>query len=97
MKGQIPAATKRKRCKQLYALQQQIMQEKQRATIGSVVEVLYDGIDYDRQMFIGRTQADAPDVDAVVYFTSEQPLEIGQFYSVRIIDTDQEDRIGECV
>lgn len=97
MKGQIPAATKRKRCKQLYALQQQIMQEKQRATIGNVVEVLYDGIDYDRQMFIGRTQADAPDVDAVVYFTSKEPLEIGQFYSVRITDTDQEDRIGACV
>lgn len=97
MEGQIPDAVKKKRLKALYAVQREIMCADQCAAIGQTVEVLYDGIDYDRQMFVGRTQADAPDVDAVVYFTSAEPVEIGNFYTVRIVGTDREDRIGERI
>ena len=55
-------------------------------------ELLEDGIFY-----YGRTYAEAPEIDGVVYFTSHEPLNIGQFVNVKILNTDQYDLIGEVV
>lgn len=55
--------------------------------LDKVVEVIYEEIDYDRQMFVGRTEYNAPDIDTKVYFTSETPLDIGNIYKVKITQT----------
>ena len=54
---------------------------------GSVVKVIYDGIDYDRQAFIGRAAFQAPDIDGVVYFTSDSEVRIGIKNSIMTITT----------
>ncbi|MFA6865902.1 MAG: 30S ribosomal protein S12 methylthiotransferase RimO [Clostridia bacterium] len=56
--------------------------------INKVVEVIYEDIDYDKQMFVGRTEQNAPEIDTNVFFTSAFPLEIGQIYKVLITKTD---------
>lgn len=95
MSGQIDEETKKERQERLYAIQQSVMAQKLDARVGSVAEVLYDEIDYDRQMFAGRSAQDAPEIDTVVYFTAKSPVEIGRFYRVKITGTDGFDCIGE--
>lgn len=61
---------------------------RQKRFLNETVEVLYEGIDYKKQCFYGRTEYNAPDVDTLVYFTSDFPLEVGRVYKVRIDKTD---------
>jgi ribosomal protein S12 methylthiotransferase len=40
---------------------------------------------------------DAPDIDGKVFFTSENPLSVGQYVKIRITDTLDYDLIGEVI
>ena len=60
----------------------------QRRHVGNVYEVLYEGVDYDKQLFYGRTEFSAPEIDTVVYFSSDFPLEVGTVYKVKIDKAD---------
>ena len=92
--GQIDEDVKLARQEELYALQEGIMAEKMQERVGGVVDVIYEGIDYDLQMFYGRTQYDAPEIDTKVYFTADVPLDICQIYKVKIDEIDSGDYFG---
>ena len=92
--GQIDEDVKFARQEELYALQEGIMAEKMQERVGGVVDVIYEGIDYDLQMFYGRTQYDAPEIDTKVYFTADVPLDIGKIYKVKIDEIDSGDYFG---
>jgi len=47
------------------------------------------------KLFVGRTKADAPEVDGVVYVTGKG-LEPGGLYGVRITDTLEYDLVGQA-
>lgn len=93
--NQIEDSVKNARVAKLYELQNDIMLEKAQNVIGKTCKIIYEDIDYDNQLFIGRTAADAPEIDRLVYFTADKPLDIGEFYNVEIVDTDGIDLIGE--
>ena len=97
MRGQIIKSIKRQRQKELQELQSAIVQENQRNLEGSEQKVLYEGIDYDKQMFVGRTEFNAPDVDTKVYFKSQTPVEAGNFYKVKIKMVRKLDLVGVVV
>lgn len=97
MDGQIEEDIKQKRVERLYEVQQQIMHQKLQENVGKIVEVIYEGIDYDRQMFYGRSSFDAPDIDTIIYFESDQLVEIGKIYKIKITAVDGTDSIGELV
>ena len=97
MRGQIIKSIKRQRQKELQELQSAIVQENQRNLEGSEQKVLYEGIDYDKQMFVGRTEFNAPDVDTKVYFKSQTPVEAGNFYKVKIKKVRKLDLVGVVV
>ena len=46
---------------------------------------------------MGRTTSDAPDIDGVVYVTTDRHLEPGDFVDVRITDSRDYDLIGREV
>lgn len=92
--GQIDEDVKLARQEELYALQEGIMAEKMQERVGGVVDVIYEGIDYNLQMFYGRTQYDAPEIDTKVYFTADVPLDIGKIYKVKIDEIDSGDYFG---
>ena len=87
LKGRIPQRIKRQRKTELEKVQSAITESKQKSLIGTTQRVLYQGIDFDRQMFVGRTERNAPDIDTVVYFKSDKPVEAGNFYDVKIVNT----------
>lgn len=97
MDGQIEEEVKQARYDRLYSLQEKIMNDISATRVGKVEQVLYEGIDEDAGAFVGRTYRDAPDVDAKVWFRSDECLQIGNFYDVRIIGSEGCDLIGETV
>lgn len=61
------------------------------------LEAVVEGFDRFGECWFGRTRADAPDIDGKVFFTSENPLEIGDYVRIRITDTLDYDLIGEVI
>ena len=94
LKGQIPKSVKLKRVNALGKIYLDCVRQRNAALVGKTVEVLYEDMDYDRGCFVGRTQYDAPDIDANVYFTGDF-ADVGNFYDVKITGCDGYDLIGE--
>ena len=94
MQGQNHHATKARRVKRLYETQRLISEERLAAFVGQELEVLCDGIDYDRNCFVGRAYFNAPDIDGKVYFNAGEAMQ-GQRYRVTIERADAYDLYGK--
>ena len=94
MKGQLHHATKKRRVRALYELQQSISKEILTAFVGKTVRVLCDGIDYEKGCFVGRAYFSAPDVDGKVFFNAAEAAQ-GEWYDVTIDSCDAYDLYGK--
>jgi len=92
---QIEASVKRKRILKLMKIQHKIALEVSREFIGKTIDVCYEGIDYDRQLFFGRSMYQTPEADNLVYFKSRHPIDIGKIYKVKITKVKGYDFVGE--
>ena len=95
--NQIDEQVKQDRYDTLMQTQLEISAELQRAKIGSTVTVLCEGYDVVAGTHYGRSEADAPDVDGKVYFSSPVRVPAGAFVDVKITDALDYDLVGECV
>ena len=93
LKGQVPYAEKKRRVKELYSLQQKISAEKLARRVGTALRVLCDGIDYEKNCFVGRAYFQAPEIDGKVYFNADF-AEQGKYYEVIIEKSDAYDLYG---
>lgn len=84
---QIPARIKNLRQKELSKLQSRVIVDNHARFLGETVKVIYEGLDYDKLKFYGRTERNAPEIDTKVFFTSDFSLEIGNYYDVKITGT----------
>ncbi|MEM9718336.1 MAG: 30S ribosomal protein S12 methylthiotransferase RimO [Bacteroidota bacterium] len=89
---QISEETKETRKEELMELQQEISLELNRKKVGRVYKTLVDS--QSDGYFIGRTEADSPEVDNEVLIYAKN-LTIGDFYSVEITDAMEYDLIGK--
>ncbi|NCA27601.1 MAG: TRAM domain-containing protein, partial [Methylophilaceae bacterium] len=67
------------------------------AKVGSIQTVLIDELVEDEHgniEAIGRTKADAPEIDGVVYLADAEGLNPGDFVDVQITDADGHDLWG---
>ena len=94
MKGHIHHATKKRRVKALYQTQERVSREILSKLIGKKIEVICDGIDYDKNCFVGRAYFSAPDIDGKVYFNALEAMQ-GESYTVCIEKTDSYDLYGK--
>ena len=78
----ISSSTKQERAAHLMDIQQEISYEKNVDKINTVVQVLIDKKEAGK--YIGRTEMDSIEVDNEVIVNSPKPLQIGEFYSVKI-------------
>ncbi len=81
MRGQIPEEVRQRRAELLMQIQHTLLPETNRPLIGKTVEVLCEGKRTDGKYY-GRAYFQAPEVDGQIIFSSEKPLEIGQFVPV---------------
>lgn len=94
LKGQIPSKEKQRRVRMLYRVQRTVALRRQKSRVGSVLRVLCDGMDYERECFVGRAYFSAPEIDGKVYFHAPEAVQ-GEWYDVRITSADAYDLYGE--
>lgn len=91
-KDDIPQDIKDRRVAEIMAIQQDISGDLMRQKEGKTMEVVIDREEPD--YYIGRTQFDSPEVDCEVLIDKEHTLQIGDFYPIRIIRTEEFDLYG---
>ena len=94
---QIDEQVKQDRYDILMRTQLSISESLQQAKVGQTLLVLCEGYDPVDKIYVGRSEADAPDVDGKVFFHSSQPLEAGCFAHVLITEALDYDLVGEFV
>jgi ribosomal protein S12 methylthiotransferase len=95
--GQLPAKVKKDRVKKLYKIQKEIVKEKLSSYKGKTLQVICDGIDYEKQSFYGRAYFSAPIVDGLIYFNSDQEIIQGETYMVKIEKIKNYDLYGGVI
>ena len=93
MKPQIHHNTKKRRVRALYEAQAEVAYEILSSFVGKEIDVLCDGIDYERNCFVGRAYFNAPDIDGKVYFHAAEAMQ-GKYYRVLIENNDAYDLFG---
>ncbi len=100
MPDDVPAAVKRRRRNALMAQQKRIVARVQRKRIGAEVTVMVDGPSPEHDLVLqGRLEAQAPDIDPVVYLTDCDPgsLSAGNLIRARIVGARGYDLIARPV
>ena len=98
MPSQVSEKEKQRRADIIMDKQQQIMTEWNEKRVGSTVKVLCEGYDRANKIYFGRSEADAPDIDAKVYFRSKSHrIEDGELVDVILTETLDLDMLGETV
>lgn len=92
----IPAEVKAERAQRLMEVQQEISLRKNQAKIGQVFRTLFDR--KEGKYFIGRTEADSPEVDnEVLVLAKNNYVRLGDFALVKITDAEEFDLFGDVV
>lgn len=89
LEGAVPEEVKQERWNRFMEHQQAISTARLAARVGKEIDVLIDEVDEDGA--IGRSSADAPEIDGNVYVSSDNPLKPGDLVRVRVTDSDEYD------
>lgn len=93
--AKVPSKTAAARARKLMAVQRVISRRKNRALVGSELEVLVEGPSADSELvLVGRHAGQAPDIDGSVYL-SGGPVEPGTLCRVRVMQATDYDLLGE--
>lgn len=93
--GLLPDDEREDRRRRFMEVQAEISREKLAEKIGRVEEVIIDEPEDEDGVAVGRTKADAPDIDGVCYVTTPRHLEPGDIVEVRITANEEHDLIGK--
>jgi ribosomal protein S12 methylthiotransferase len=90
----VPDEVKQERLARFMELQAEISTDKLAAKVGTVQQVLVDVV--DGELAIGRSRADAPEIDGTVQIQdgAEAGLKPGDFVDVKIMGSDEHDLYG---
>jgi ribosomal protein S12 methylthiotransferase len=95
-KGEISSKLKHERLDQLMLAQQRIAFEKNEAKIGKTFTVLIDKKSEEDDMFSGRSQGEAPEVDGVISVKDDH-LKAGELVKAKIVGWRDYDLLGEMI
>ncbi len=96
----VPARVKRKRRDGLMARQRRIVAAAQASRTGSEIDVMIDGPSPEHELVLqGRTEGQAPDIDAVVYLTDCDPATYrpGELIRAQIVEARDYDLVAAPV
>ncbi len=99
LENPVPEELREERRGRVMELQEQISKKRLQAKVGRTMRVLLDEV--NRQGGIGRSFADAPEIDGVVYvkphYEPHKKLQAGEFVDVKITASDAHDLWAEPV
>ena len=98
MPDQIDEQIKQDRYDILMQTQLTVAEELNNAKIGKKITVITDGYDSVAEIYFGRSEADAPDVDGKVYYRAPKgKYTFGDFVTVEITESLDYDLIGDAI
>jgi ribosomal protein S12 methylthiotransferase len=95
LEGAVPDEVKQERYDRFMAHQQAISTERLARKVGKEFDVLIDEVDEGGA--VGRSSADAPEIDGSVFVDSAVPLKPGDMVRVRVTDSDEYDLWAEKI
>ena len=93
--GIVPDELKRERWERFMETQQRISAARLQNKVGSIQSVIIDGVDEDSDRLVGRSKADAPEIDGLVYIEADGEFSAGDIIDVKINAADDYDLYGE--
>lgn len=93
--GAVPDEVKQERWDRFMAHQQSISTARLAKKIGREIDVLIDEVDEDGA--VGRSSADAPEIDGSVFIDSDVALKPGDMIRARVTDSDEYDLWAEKI
>ena len=98
MPNQIDEQVKQDRYDILMQTQLTVSEELNNSKLGSEITVITDGYDTVAEIYFGRSEADAPDVDGKVYFRAPKgKYTFGDFVKVKVDEALDYDLIGDAI
>ena len=97
MENQIDEELKEERREELMDMQKSISAALCEQEAGTVKEVLIEGRLPEEEIYCGRTRRDAPEIDGLVFVSSEEELYSGDFVQVHIREAGDYDLIGDVM
>mgnify|MGYP003111814773 FL=1 len=95
IEGAVPEEVKEERLARFMEKQAEISAARLQAKIGQTIDVLIDEV--DEEGAIGRSKADAPEIDGMVYLNDETDLVPGQIVQAAVEHADEHDLWGRLV
>ena len=93
MTEQVPSKIKKQRHKKLMTLQQKISREINESYVGKTIPCIVEGYTDDGVVLM-RSEHDAPEIDGMVYASSDKPVVPGDIENVLIERADEYDLFG---
>ncbi len=97
MTPQISKKVKETRVEALMEAQYAIHAEHNEHLLGQVMEVVCEGYDEVAEIYYGRSEMDAPEIDSKIYFSALHRVHDGEFLKVKITEVSDYDLIGREV
>jgi ribosomal protein S12 methylthiotransferase len=99
MKGQIAQKVKKQRRNRIMETQLAISTERNARLLGETVNVLLEGYDEVKQLYFGRSQWDAPQIDNTVYVYPDELDHnwLGEIIPVKVTETKPYDLFGKAL
>ena len=95
--GQVPEDVKIERYERLMELQSEVSLKLNRRMIGKSIDVLVEGWDEVRKMWVGRSYRDAPEIDGIVYLKGGDGLKEGMFVEAVVEDAGTYDLVAKAL
>jgi ribosomal protein S12 methylthiotransferase len=95
--GQLDEEVKQHRQQIIMEQQETIGRDYNESKIGKKIKVITEGFDRYAECYFGRSEADAPDIDGKVFFTSKAKVGAGTFVNVKVTDVMDWDLMGERI
>ena len=98
MKDQVDDEIKEERLDKIMRLQKKLSRQINKQQIGTIHRTLVENYDPETKFYYGRSYAFAPDdIDGMIVFQSEDPIDIGQVVDVKITTFFGYDLIGDKI
>ena len=97
MSGQISDRIKTRRLNEIMSLQKEIVFSRNNAFNGRIMDAFVEGYLRDDDIYVCRTYMDAPDIDGLLFVSSDRELQSGMVIKVRITGYNEYDLIGEYI
>ena len=91
--GQVPEAVKEERWARLMRTQQAVSAKRMAAKVGSCIEMIVDEVDDEGA--IGRSPADAPEIDGAVFLNGDVGVAVGDIVAVEVAYAEDYDLWAE--